>query len=1087
MVFSLTKGFHHSSIATGNQLFIQLGKEFDFVVDTTTNPRQFQEQFLKNYAAIVFLNTTGNVLNRSQEAALERYIQAGGSFVGIHAASDTEYDWPWYGKLVGAYFQKHPPIQKAKIKQIAGQENGLLEKIPNSFELEDEWYNFRPGSLHPENQNLMELDENSYEGGTMQNKHPIAWYKNFDGGKSFYSGIGHREETYGHPVFKQLIWNGLKWALDHPALDYSKARTAEVPDEDRFSQTILASHLDEPMELAVEPNGNIWVVGRKGQIWHWDEEDQKFDLRHQMDVWTKYEDGLLGITLDHQFSENQWVYLFYSPNKEESVQHVSRFTIKNDSIDFASEKILLKIPVQRLECCHSGGSLVMDKHGILWISVGDNTNPHKADGYGALDSREGRDPFDAQKSSGNTNDLRGKILRIKPEADGTYSIPAGNLFLKGTPKTRPEIYTMGCRNPFRISINEEGTGLAWGDVGPDGGKDSIYGPMGYDEINLTYQAGFFGWPYFIANNLAYTRRNFADSVPAGEKFNPKVPVQNLSPRNTGQKTLPLPQPAWIYYPYRHSDSFPELGNGGRCAMAGPWIPRHRRGMQLPSYYFGKLLVYEWMRGWVFAVDPNPAKKPKMERILSKFSFSKPMEMEIGPDGSLYVLEYGENWFAANKDARLSKISYSKDNHAPVAKMEVDKEIGGAPLKVHFSANQSFDDDPDDSLSYEWRIDSPSKINSRKKEFDFVFAESGIYQARLVVTDKKGRSAATSSQIKVGNYPPEVNIELAGNQSFFWPDSPIEYEVKVQDREDGTSQNGKISTGFIRFFAEKLQGTEDQTTQAQGHQSQSIEMEGRTLINGSDCKNCHQEKVRSAGPAYLEVANKYRSIAGAEQKLAKKIINGGGGNWGDHAMSAHPQISLTDARKMVAYILSLKGNGKAPALLGKGKFNPGKMDETEHLVLTALYKDQGAKGIEGIETKTQIVLKYPKLEAQNAEKAWEAFPKNIYGKAPFFMRFFKDGAYISYSNIDLKGIRKIKTKAFAEGQIPLELEIRIDSLGGKTIGQTALKSGKSYQDFSVHEIHVSPVSGKRNLFFVLKGQNLPQKGSNMALEWVYFEK
>jgi len=1087
LVFCLTKGWHHASIPKGLDFFQKLGKSKKIEVDTTSNPRRFQDHFLKDYDAVIFLNTTGDVLNRSQEVAFERYIQAGGSYLGIHSACDTEYEWPWYGKLVGAYFQNHPEIQKASLFIPDTTQDEMLKDIPKQFSIEDEWYNFIPESISESTKKIQFLDEKSYEGGKHPTGHPITWYHEFDGGKAFYTGLGHKDGTYDNPVFIKLISNALDWSLDHGTLDYGNAKTASIPDEDRFTQTVLAGNLDEPMEMAIDPKGNVWVVGRKGNIWYWDNENQSFNEKHMMDVWTKYEDGLLGIVLDKNYLENHWAYLYYSPNIEQSVQYLSRFTIVDGSFDFTSEKILLKVPVQRLECCHSAGSIAMDKNGMLWLSTGDNTNPHKSDGYGPIDERVNRDPFDAQKSSANTNDLRGKVLRIKPETDGSYSIPDGNLFPVGTKNSRPEIYAMGCRNPYRISVNEEGTGLAWGDVGPDAGKDSIYGPKGYDEVNLTFQPGFFGWPYFIANNIPYSDRNFADSIPSGALRNPKIPATNNSPRNTGKQKMPLPQPAWIYYSYLNSKVFPELGKGGRTAMAGPWISKTGNGLKLPSYYFGKIIVYDWMRDWVFVADPNPNEKPKLERILTRFVFSNPNDMELGPDGYLYVLEYGMNWFLQNSDARLSRIEYSINNKAPIAKITADKTIGGMPLKVIFSSNGSFDDDPDDSLSYEWRISDASTVNSRKKDFAYTFQKPGTYVARLVVTDRAGNSAATSTQIKVGNYPPKINIELAGNKSFYWPGTPISYQIDIDDKEDGSTRNGGIPISEIKSFSDVLHQTQDQTTQAQGHQIQTEASIGLSLINSSDCKSCHQEKIRSAGPAYLEVANQYRNKPTSQGILAKKIITGGTGNWGDHAMSAHPQLALDDAKKMVAYILSIKEDAGTKSIPARGSFIPQNLKENDEILISAIYKDKGAPGIESIEEKNSVSLRYPKLAAVDYDKKFEAAEKANYGKAPFFMKLYKNNSYIMFKSIDLKGIGQIEVNATYGGDQTIYLEIRTDSLTGKLLARQSFKKQINPNIFQQKRIAIKPSSGKTDLYFVLSGDWLPAKGKDIAMEWFYFIK
>lgn len=216
------------------------------------------------------------------------------------------------------------------------------------------------------------------------------------------------------------------------------------------------------------------------------------------------------------------------------------------------------MPTQRQECCHTGGGIVFDAEENLYLTVGNNTvNPRE--GSSNLNERPGMENSDDQLAPGNTNDLRGKILRIHPEEDGTYTIPEGNLFPPGTEKTRPEIYTMGHRNPWRPTLDSETGYLYWGEVGPDAAVDSIWEPKGYDEINQAKGPGFFGWPYFIGNNFPYNRHNHADSS-YGAPYDVNNPV-NKSVNNTGLRELPKPVvPAMIYYPYGVSEVFPMLGS-----------------------------------------------------------------------------------------------------------------------------------------------------------------------------------------------------------------------------------------------------------------------------------------------------------------------------------------------------------------------------------------------------------------------------------------------------------------------------------------------------------------------------------------------
>ncbi len=198
LVFSKTEGYRHESIEAGIAAIQKLGQESDFLVDATEDALWFDEQKLATYSAVVFLNTAMNVLDPYQQADFERFIQAGGGFVGVHSAADTEYGWSWYGKLVGGYFDSHPRIQVAKVNLV---EDGhpSTSHLPEVWEREDEWYNYK--DLNRKVKVLMTVDESSYEGGTLGDYHPVAWYHEYDGGRAFYTGLGHTPESFEDPFF----------------------------------------------------------------------------------------------------------------------------------------------------------------------------------------------------------------------------------------------------------------------------------------------------------------------------------------------------------------------------------------------------------------------------------------------------------------------------------------------------------------------------------------------------------------------------------------------------------------------------------------------------------------------------------------------------------------------------------------------------------------------------------------------------------------------------------------------------------------------------------------------------------------------
>jgi len=220
---------------------------------------------------------------------------------------------------------------------------------------------------------------------------------------------------------------------------------------------------------------------------------------------------------------------------------------------------------------------------------------------------------------------------------------------------------MGTRNPYRISVDQKNGNIYWGEVGPDSDTTIMTrGPKGYDEINQAKKPGFFGWPLVIGNNFPYYEYDYRTGKP-GILIDPLKPVNN-SRNNTGLKELPPAQPAFIWYPYGKSQDFPQLNSGGRTAMAGPvfYSDMFPESTRLPDYYNGKLFIYEFMRNWIKVITFNDnGDFYKMEPFMEHIKLAAPMDMELGPDGQLYLLEYGKGWFVKNPDAALSRIDYKK--------------------------------------------------------------------------------------------------------------------------------------------------------------------------------------------------------------------------------------------------------------------------------------------------------------------------------------------------------------------------------------------------------------------------------------------
>ena len=1065
LVFSKTAKYRHSSIEAGKAALIKLGKENGFQVDTTEHADYFKESRLKAYAAVIFLNTTGDVLDYPQQADFERYIQAGGGYVGVHSASDTEYDWEWYNGLVGAYFNGHPKIQDAKLNCLS-HEHPSTSFLGKQWDKKDEWYNFK--DINPDIKVLLEIDETSYKGGTNGDSHPMSWYHDYDGGRAFYTGMGHADETYLDSTFLKHLLGGIQYAMDGKEMNYNLAYTQRVPEESRFTKEVLDFNLDEPMELDELPGRGIIFVERKGSIKLYDFEDAETQIIGQLDVRYENEDGLLGIAVDPNYKENNWIYLFYSvideSNEEFGKQRVSRFDLIGDSLLMRSEKTLLEIPIIR-ECCHSGGGLEFDKNGLLYIGVGDNTNPFESQGFAPIDERPNRALWDAQKSSSNTNDLRGKILRIKPEADGTYSIPEGNLFADGMENTRPEIYIMGCRNPFRFSVDSKTNFVYWGDVGPDAGEmDSLRGPAGMGEFNQAQKAGFWGWPYTRGNNQSYGDYDFATKK-TGPKFDPTTIINN-SPNNSGIQKLPPVQESMIWFSYEASEEFPWLGEGGVNPMGGMIYhaadyPNAEQAF--PDYFENKFFVYEWIRDWIYVITLDENQNfVKAESFMPSTEFSHPMDMIFGSDGYLYVLEYGQKWNSRNIDARLDRILYNDGNREPIAVASADKIVGAAPLTVQFSAAKSKDYD-DEDLQYEWSFTGERK-QSTAVEPTFTFDAPGIYNVELNVTDPSGERATTNPKIIVGNDPPIMKIELEENSKFYYEEKKVNYKIVVNDPEDGSTEDQKISPEDVKVTLKYIPQGQDMVIASIGHQ-QSAESIGLQLINGSDCKACHGTDTKVAGPSYVEIANKYSRKN--KNQLVKSIIKGSSGIWGETMMSAHPQLDIEEVGKIVDYILSLKTNedtvDKDLPLSGALEFKEHL--EPEHInankkgkyVLMASYLDKGHAKVEGSElaVQEQFVFKEPMIKAKDADeysngiKIFKRGKKTLVGK-------ISNNAFLRYNNIELANLKSVRLKTYLTKGYHYQgrVEIREGSPTGKIIGSQIIDklstgiNSKKYYDIQV---------------------------------------
>lgn len=211
LVFTKTAGYRHASIPDGVSMLRALGAANGFGIEHSEDAGVFTDESLSRFAAVVFLSTTGDVLEPAQQEAFERFVRDGGSFIGIHAAADTEYEWPWYGELVGARFENHPEIQPATVT-VVDRQHPSTKMLPESWQRTDEWYNY---DRNPRGtaRVLLTLDEATYEGGAHGDDHPIAWCHEYDGGRAWYTGGGHTKESYDERLFREHVLGGIRWAL----------------------------------------------------------------------------------------------------------------------------------------------------------------------------------------------------------------------------------------------------------------------------------------------------------------------------------------------------------------------------------------------------------------------------------------------------------------------------------------------------------------------------------------------------------------------------------------------------------------------------------------------------------------------------------------------------------------------------------------------------------------------------------------------------------------------------------------------------------------------------------------------------------
>ncbi|MFE4307771.1 ThuA domain-containing protein [Streptomyces sp. NPDC056891] len=720
--------------------------------EATDDPAVFTDaKRLGKYNAVVFLTGGGDVLDPEQEAGLEAYMEAGGGFVGVHEAARTEPYSGWFTGLIGARPTGAPSGTQRAVVEVGDRQHPATKSLPLEWKRPDKWFNWDrnpSGTVHT----VARVRESSYQPAAKPNgwDHPVSWCRDYDGGRSFYTAMGGTVDSYAEADFRDHLRGAIAWTARISRADCKATIDANYTAErvTKPNQPGQNDQIGEPHGLVAAPDGRILYIGRGGAdssvpvVTDWNNPDigkgngeiHVYDPKTKQvtragaltvfgnkgggDELIKNEEGLLGIELDPGFTTNGWVYLHYTPHSRiDRVEHmgerrVSRFTLDlaTNRLDLASEKVLLSWPVQIHSCCHAGGGMAWDSKGNLYIATGDTNSSGSSGGYSGNNPApnfRGVSFADARRTAGNTHNLNGKILRIHPEPDGTYTLPAGNLFTgeesdEGGGKTRGEIYVMGVRNPARISVDRTTDILYAGWVGPDAGAPSTtWGPAKYDTFAAITKAGNHGWPYCMGNKQPYRDRGLLDPAKPLGWYDCDAP-KNESPNNDGLVNLPpvtgntiwySPQGGGVDYPrdaagipsYRQEEQklmLPWLKGGGQATMNGPlyrYDAASDSAVKWPSYWDGKWFVGDFYDGdqprHAVLTDPKtvgkgglPVHAESLKKIIpvGQGGIRNLMDWKFAPDGSLYVLDYGRGFFTSHPDSALWRVTYKGGGPTPAA-------------------------------------------------------------------------------------------------------------------------------------------------------------------------------------------------------------------------------------------------------------------------------------------------------------------------------------------------------------------------------------------------------------------------------------
>ena len=804
-----------------------------------------------------------------------------------------------------------------------------------------------------------------------------------------------------------------------PLFLLSLLSSAALPqDASRFEKEVLAAGLSDPLQLDIAKDGRVFFIERKGAVKVWEPASRRTVTIGDFPAATSGDAGALGLTLAQDFEKSGHLYTIRVPAKGAARLVLARFTLEGEKLTDECEVLTIPLGKGR-EQYHCGAGLAWDAQGNLLISVGDNMAPQDVPAIHAEDA--GRD---ARGTAGNSQELRGKILRITPKPDGTYGIPAGNLF-PNAEQGRPEVFAFGVRNPFRVTCDAK-TGLViWGDVGGNVRTELDLGPEGFDELNVTREPGFFGWPFVAGPNLPWRPFDPKTLKPAGDYFDPAKIINN-SRGNTGLTALPPARPAAFYYGNLASQEWPFVGSGGRSITGGVVyrMPETAGESRLPDEWEGAYLFGEWMRNWVAAARfDEVGKLIKAERVLENLTFKRSADFKIGPDGALYIAEEGDRW-TGNTESQITRVTYRRGNRPPQAALSANRTDGKLPLKVEFDASASRDPD---GGKLKFAFDFGDGKSAQGAKVAHVFTTAGVWPVTLTATNAQGATAKSVVTIAAGNEAPQVQF-TAPLDGGFLVGKEIAWSVSATDAEDGAVPPERL---LIQLEKRDRAATED------AHP-------GLSLMKRTTCFACHSATEKSSGPPYTAVAAKYSADAGAREKLQAKIISGGGGVWGTLPMPPHPQHTLAEAALMADWVLSLAQRqittlpatteGKAAVPETGGGF--GRVDNTM-MVLTASTTDKGAGVLPPLRGSTEVMLRNRRQRAACFDRSEKAAAQDNLDQGGLVARI-QPGGWIGFERIRLQDFARIKLSGWPQGDAPLTVRI---FAGNKELAQQDLPPGR----------------------------------------------